>query len=337
MRFPVRAALAVLAFCAVPAALAEEGEGEQRRGVPEGSVVSLVVENDYFVRSDDNYTNGLRLEVVSAADRVHPWLRELAKFHPLIDLESTDLREGFTLSHAIYTPDDISLAVPPEDSHPYAGYLGLSGFASARSLKTERTLTVEIGLVGPAAGGEFVQANWHRLIDGEEPAGWDTQLGNELVFAVSGQRLQRFEGPRILGLQTDLISHAGATLGTLRTSASAGATLRIGTDLSSDFAPPRIRPALAPSSLFVPSSGIGGYIFAGFGGYLVGKDVFLDGNTFSDSRSVDKRHLTGDFQAGGVLRVASYRLSLTYVVRSEQFVGQQASDSFGAISLSYAF
>lgn len=303
----------------------------------EGSVLSVVIENDIFAGRDRNYTNGLRLEHVSPANKVNPWLRRVADAHPLIDLSRADLRQGFALSHTIYTPDDITDPDPPPGTRPYAGYLGFTGFATARTANVERTAVIEIGLVGPAAGGRFVQENWHRLIDGRLPRGWDTQLENELVFALSGHRLHRLAGPDLGGLETDAVLHAGAAIGTLRTNVSAGATVRIGLDLASDYAPPRIRPALAPSSIFAPGAPRGGYLFAGFGWYAVAQDIFLDGNTFTGSRSVERRGLVGDFQAGAALHFTRHRLAFTYVVRSEQFVGQDEADAFGAVSLSYAF
>lgn len=316
------------------------GQDDQTRApalIRQGSVVSLVVENDWFTGSDRDYTNGLRLEYVSAADDVNPWLHRIADAHPLIDLGGTQMRQGFALSHVIYTPEDITLADPPPDSHPYAGYLGATGFATARTGNVERTAIIEIGLVGPSAGGKFVQENWHRLLDGDIPRGWDTQLKDEIVFALSGQRLHRLEGPSLFGLQSDAVVHAGATLGTLRTDISGGATLRIGRDLSAEYAPPRLRPALAASGLFSPRERWGGYLFAGVGGYVVARDIFLDGNTWQDSRSVDKHALTGDFQAGFALYLYRQRIAFTYVRRTEQFAGRSEPHDFGAVSLSYAF
>ncbi|TGY87572.1 lipid A deacylase LpxR family protein [Marinicauda algicola] len=327
-------------IAALVAALVLAGAAHAQDAAPgprEGSVVSFVWENDWFAGSDRNYTNGLRAEYVSAANHVNPWLRRVAGLHPFIELEGTELRQGLALSHTIFTPDDITDPDPAPDAHPYAGYLGLAGFATARTGNVERTAMIEIGLVGPSAGGEFVQENWHRLLEGDDPKGWDTQLSDELVFALSGQRLHRFAGPEFLGLETDAVLHAGASLGTLRTDISAGASVRIGRDLRAEYAPPRLRPALAPSSLFTPGAPAGGYVFAGVGGYAVARDVFLDGNTWADSRSVDKHAFTGDLQAGLAVHFARHRFAFTWVRRSEQFAGQDIAHAFAAVSLSYAF
>ena len=64
------------------------------------------------------------------------------------------------------------------------------------------------------------------------------------------------------------------------------------------------------------------------------QNIFLDGNTFKDSHSVDKEPLVGDFQAGLVLTWKGYRLSFTSVHRTREFEGQESSTRYGAFSLS---
>ena len=78
-------------------------------------------------------------------------------------------------------------------------------------------------------------------------------------------------------------------------------TIRIGDDLPNNYGPPRIRPSLPGSDFFVNRDKLGWYLFAGFECRLVGRNIFLDGNTFSDSHSMDKRYLVGDFQTGVAL------------------------------------
>lgn len=330
-RRPGAFAAACLLLAGAPAAAQEVA--------PDGGrpVLSLIVENDLFGGTDRNYSNGLRLAWTSRANDVHPWLQQIARTQPWLELEGDELRQGAALEHLIFTPDDISLADPPADQRPYAGYLGAHAFAAARGETSERSLSVRLGIVGPSAGGEFVQVNWHQLIDGQEPLGWDAQLHDEIVFAVEGQRLERLAAlgdPR--GWSGDVIGHAGLSLGTLRTDLSLGATARFGFGLESDFAPPRIRPALAPSAVFRPSQPSGAYVFLGFGRYAVARDVFLDGNTFRDSRSVDRDAFVADAQAGVAAHFGRMRAAFTYVVRSEQFATQNGPDRFGAVSVTFA-
>ncbi|MGJ3230944.1 MAG: lipid A deacylase LpxR family protein [Oceanicaulis sp.] len=314
-----------------------DGRTDPPESTPEQGMVSVVVENDLFGGTDRNYTNGLRAEWVRPAEESPDWLRRAARLQPFVDLDGVTFRDGFAVSHTLYTPRDITLANPPADDHPYAAHLSFQWFATAAEPDAENTILIDVGVIGPSAGGEFIQEGWHQLIDGDEPNGWDYQLKNEIVFALAGQRVARHPGPSLGGLETDAVTHAGLTLGTLRTSISAGATLRAGFGLDQAFAPPRLRPAIGPSSLYRPCDGVAGYVFAGLGAYGVARDVFLDGNTFRNSRSVEKYAAVADLQAGVELHAGRYRAAFTYVLRTEQFKGQDGAQQFGAVSLSRAF
>jgi len=91
-----------------------------------------------------------------------------------------------------------------------------------------------------------------------------------------------------MGLDADVLPHFGGALGNVFTYGAAGVTLRIGSGLEDDFGPPRIRPSLPGSAYFLPGKGFNWYLFAGLEGRAVLYNIFLDGNTFTDSHSVDK-------------------------------------------------
>jgi hypothetical protein len=65
--------------------------------------------------------------------------------------------------------------------------------------------------------------------------------------------------------------------------------------------------------------------------------IFLDGNSFRDSRSVDKEPLVGDLQFGIVLTWRDMRLSYTHALRTREFETQGEADDFGAFSLSMLY
>ena len=67
------------------------------------------------------------------------------------------------------------------------------------------------------------------------------------------------------------------------------------------------------------------------------RNIFLDGNTFVDSHSVDKEPFVGDFQAGISFTFGDARLSYTYIVRTQEFDKQDQPDQFGSFNLSYRF
>ena len=67
---------------------------------------------------------------------------------------------------------------------------------------------------------------------------------------------------------------------------------------------------------------------------MVVRNIFLDGNTFTDSHRVDKKGFVGDFHSGLVLAYSCFRVAVTEVFRSEEFENQKERDEFGAISIS---
>ncbi|MCR6645696.1 MAG: lipid A deacylase LpxR family protein [Terricaulis sp.] len=75
-------------------------------------------------------------------------------------------------------------------------------------------------------------------------------------------------------------------------------------------------------------------IFAGVQGRAVARNLFLDGNTWEDSASVERKPFVADFQTGLSVSAGDWRLAYTYVWRTEEFETQRARQDFGALALS---
>lgn len=302
-------------------------------------VWSVTSENDLFGGTDRNYTNGIRIERMSPANHVSPVLQWAGEKLPFIDLRRKRLRQGFALSHAIFTPEDITVTDPDPADRPYAGWLYMSATAIASDDHIQDVVQLNLGIVGPSAAGEYVQTRWHDLINYQKPMGWDHQLKDEPGVELIVQRMAMFDGPKLpLGLETDFGAYGGGALGNVRTYAGTGIVGRIGWDLESDFGPPRIRPALTGAGTFSPAQPIGAYLFAGLDGRFVLRDMFLDGNAWRDSpRVFDRNKLVGDIQAGAAIHFSSVQLAFTYVHRTEEFARQDGAQRFGAVSVSIAY
>src|SRR5262249_24365683 len=108
-------------------------------------------------------------------------------------------------------------------------------------------------------------------------------------------------------------------------------------DLPVDYGPPRVRPSIAGTDFFVPETSFGWYLFFGTEGRVVARNIFLDGNTFTDSHHVDKKYLIGDLQGGLALTFQNARLAYTIVRRSKEFETQEGGNTFGALTLSLKF
>jgi hypothetical protein len=191
-------------------------------------------------------------------------------------------------------------------------------------------------MVGPSAQGEEAQRGIHQWLGAPDPQGWDSQLEDEFAFAVSYDRrwrALRVFGDFLGGLEADLTPSAGASLGTLRTEARVGLAARIGQRIDSDYGPPRVRPSLAGVEHF-RGGPLSWSVFAGVQGRAVGRNLFLDGNTFEDSASVDRNPFVLDMQTGISISAGSVRLAYTYVWRTEEFETQPTRQDFGALALS---
>lgn len=327
-RSAAAAATAILALAAIPASGSE---------APKSGTVNFVLENDIFYNNDRDYTNGVAVIVVPKESAPPSWALDVARALPWFPREGT-VRHGYAFGQNMYTPLDISLVDPPRTDRPYAGWL----YATvALGVETERQLdkfALSVGVVGPASLAEQTQKRVHKWTGSTDPRGWDTQLRNEPGIVLTYQRGWRtLSGAAPGGLDFDLTTHFGGALGNIYTYANTGLTLRYGRNLSNDYGPPRIQPSAPSSSFFAPAEKFGWYLFAGVEGRAVARNIFLDGNTFRDSRSVDKEPLIGDLHFGITFAWQDVRLSYTHVALTREFKGQVGKSEFGAVSLSISY
>lgn len=346
---PAAAAVAAasLVFAAVPAHGATTCPRTAPVGVPD--VVTLSIENDKVVGTDRNFTNGVRLSWLSAANDVPGWACRVAEAVPFLLDPGGLYHVGFAAGHNIYTPADTSRSDLIVDDRPYAawlyaGVIFVSDTGPTRDktrTATLETLEIDLGIVGPSAQGRWVQNEYHRLLGVDAANGWDNQLEDEPGIMIAYERKWRNWRPlsetRFGLLGVDAIPHVSGSLGNVYTYAGLGGVVRLGQGLEDDYGPPRIRPSLPGSAYFRNPGGFSWYIFAGAEGRVVVRDIFLDGNTFRDSHSVDKEPLVGELQFGLAILVGGVRLSYTHVMRSREFEGQDDAHQFGALGMSVRF
>lgn len=300
----------------------------------------VLSENDSYLllgpASDRYYTNGVRFGWTSAEGNLPGFVAWLDNGLGAL-LGPANSRWGIGLGQNIYTPVDIRLREPDPRDRPYAGYLYANLTLDRRTWTTLDRFEFQAGVVGPSSLGRQSQDIVHQILGTRQARGWRYELHDEPVLNVNAERIWRFPVANLPGgLGVDALPNLGAMLGTVRVSASAGARVRIGQGLERDFGVPRIRPAIADAPAPV-GEGFGWYLFGGVGGSVVGRDLFLDGNTYRDSRSADHRTFVGDVEVGAAVFWHNVRLSYTQVWRSKEFVAQSKEFTFGALSLSFAF
>lgn len=325
---------ATAAIVAAPGQMlhADEGEGQQ--------IISLQLENDlFFGFTDQEYTNGFRLNYIYAPDKVPSAVEDVLSWIPFFP-KGEEKRFSLAVGQNIYTPSDIEVAQLLQDDRAYAGYLYL-GFGVASQSDTHLdVLELDIGVVGPAALGEPVQRFVHEYIsDSPEPLGWDNQLKNEPAIVMHYQRLWHPAKAReVLGAKWDFSPHVGLSVGTVFNQASVGGTVRLGTDLGRDVgAPPRIQPNLPGNDRYRLDEQDAFYVFMGAEARAVASNIFLDGGVFRSGQSVDRNVLTGEIYFGAVLFVNDWKLTYTQVFRTDEYSTQQGGNSYGGFMLARQF
>ena len=322
------------------------------------NIFTLQVENDVFNRigrSDRDYTNGIRFGWLSPAlpdlpDSIAA-LTTIPTFFGEGPVSSVTRRVGISIGQNLYTPADTEAYFPIYNDRPYAGWLyasfALQSTYKRHDPKTNRedpvrldTIQLDLGLVGPASGGELAQNNFHKLIGVPPANGWANQLYNEPTIGLTFERRWRtnhgviFDDPRF---EYDLVPRLGVSVGNAATYGSVGGTLRIGKELRNDFGPARARPALPGSEGFI-GEGFGWYFFVGVGAEAVARNMFLDGNTAGNNIvHVTHRPFVGEAQAGITVLVRGARISYTQVLRSPEFFERNRWDQFGSISVTFRY
>jgi hypothetical protein len=323
--------------------------------------VIVLEENDsLFFNSDKHYTQGLRISYLGPelaknrlSDAVFSLLGHIPFFFAPLPPDVGENKRQVSLfgGQSIFTPKNRYLVPPDPHDRPYAGWAyGGASLMQETALRSEadgqplgmlENAELDIGLVGPGAIGKKVQNDFHQLIGVPQWQGWSSQLQNEPGIVLSYERLwrQRLLGDNTLGV--DLVPQVGASVGNIFSYGEAGALLRIGRGLLADYGPVRVRPALSGTDYFDPGGlddGRGFYYFAGVQGRAVGRNIFLEGNSFRPSPSVPKKTLVGDVQGGFAVQLKVWlRLDVSVSLRSEEFRGQRSPDDICIAALVFTW
>lgn len=191
------------------------------REPPAQHYVRLGYENDYFTATDKLYTQGITLELV------HPWLRRLPTSHLLLNPQGYTMQYGLAVQHNAYTANKIEDPDIRRGEHSFAAALMVQHSALAQSSNKIHRLasTISFGLLGPSAGGEWMQRTIHKAINGIQPQGWKNELQDDLIlnYKVSYERrlLSWDRFIRVTGLSV-------AELGTLSSRIGLGGTFMVG-------------------------------------------------------------------------------------------------------------
>ncbi len=310
------------------------------------SIFTITYENDVFFNVDRRYTNGERFSWIGKEQDIPKFMvpvidNVLKPITTVIPQFPTGgkIRVGYSFGQSMFSPDDIRVRTLIKDDRPYAGWLYGSVGVTYETDNELNFVELTAGMLGPASLAEETQKFIHKNItNSPEPKGWDNQLKNEpglmLTYERKWKSLLEFSP---FGVGVDFTPHAGVTLGNIITQGTLGGTFRIGYDLPADYGPPRVRPSISGSDFFEPNNKFSWYFFAGAEGRGVARNIFLDGNTFTESHHVERIPFVADAQIGVAMIYSKARIAYTHVFRSQEYKGQDSADQFGAITVSFRF
>lgn len=312
---------------------------------------NLYFENDLFAETDQNYTNGIRFALVSPdlkdfkSEKLNPWLDAVSEKLDFLHPESqgcTTCGERnnnivFSIGQTMFTPTTIDATELLEDERPYAGWLFLGLAFHSRSELSMNSFELQTGIVGPSARGKEAQDWVHDVRGFDRFLGWHNQLRDEIgINVIYEHKRKHFLYESDTNLSSDVIGHAGWSLGNVATYANLGAELRFGRNIPNDFGTSAVRSGgdnSAPYSNWQRSHDWGLHGFVSFDARLVARDIFLDGNTFKSSHSVDKETFVVDAAIGLSFTYDYLKVSYAHIFRTKEFEGQPHPHNYGSLSI----
>ena len=300
------------------------------------SQTNLYFENDFFASQDRYYTVGLQYSLTFKIDSMVTGQLKL----PFTALPK-DRYISWSIAQKIFIPADKKATELLVDDRPYAGWLYISSVFQQIEPMFRNALELQIGVVGPGAKGEEVMNYFHEIIGNDPANGWQHQLSNELGLLLAYEHQQRYNKSDIFaGGQMEMFSHLAVSLGNVYTFLSAGGQVRIGKNLPDDFGISRMRPGGERRLPVSDRAGLNDwrfYLYAEVDGRVVLRNIFLDGNTFRESHSVEKIPFVVQLAAGWVLSYKNVEFSYSHVITSKEFSNQPDPHQYASLVFSWSF
>jgi lipid A 3-O-deacylase len=328
---------------------------EPVKGDPKGQWI-IQEENDSLATTDEAYTQGLRVSFAYDIECESRWINSIgknireSKFGDLININDHrkfEMRSTLGLGQHLFSPIDISVKELIPNDRPYGAYLYTSFlydftedpfndygkyshtyFNGYLFGQTQHSIELQLGWIGPNAGGKWAQSTVHKLIDATKPMGWSNQLPNEPAFFAEYTKRHRIAHlTDEEQVNFDITPSTSLALGTVQDYASIGFIARYGKNLSG-FHTDGLSPVAQVDDILNEIDAICGlkifvecYAFIGAETRFIAHNIFLDGSLFQNSHSVDKKQVVTDLSTGFRLRFPwrSLTLDYSYIKRSNEF------------------
>ena len=300
---------------------------------------NLYFENDIFAATDHQYTSGVEFNLIYHVEDPSSLVYGLL----FLDYGKVDTYISFSLVNQIFTPLDINKTELIVDDRPYAGWTFFEAGIHKSSKDHLRSMYLQVGIIGPAAKGEEIQNAIHRMTDSDPARGWDNQLGNELGINLRYVHKWRFMPPEIIGTESAFIPYVEADFGNISIQATAGIAMRFGWNIPKDYGVSTVDTggedgipiydefAAMRKQRWSFSFNLSGAVSG------VVRDIFLDGNTFKESHSVEKEPFVGYLGFGFSARYANFMVEFIQMRNTRKFKLEEDTHGVGTIVASWLF
>jgi len=280
------------------------------------NMVNVSFENDILYYHDRYYTHGTRILYVKEGS--YKWFENL---YP-----NKNSQSGYSVAQYMYTPSDLKATEFLPEDRPYGGWLYGGYSLIAYDSKELDFWELDIGTTGKSSYSDETQIWMHKQFGAQHPNGWKYQIRDELGADLIYQKKYKIKKDYY-----DIIPNYGACVGNIYDYLNCGSTFRIGYRLPDDFGTYHMEPTTREKKKFYS------YVFTSVDGKCMMRNIFLDGNTFKESPSVEKNNVIFSLSLGACVYFCGNEIIYMYNYKSDEFKAQEYDTEFSSLYLSRYF
>jgi hypothetical protein len=290
------------------------------------------------IGTDKNYTEAWRLGIEKNY-RIWP-LRWLGRRHECADQpavaadpDSACVATGFFFGQQFYTPDDITVEALIPNDRPYAGWL--YGGLIYRELTGNGAAITELtfGVTGRPSLSEPVQKRWHKIVNADDPRGWDNQLSSRAGVILSHERRVALDADESASNWLEVVPYFGFSAGNIVTWAYSGTQLKVGWNISRDWTQHGIRPRIGRDRQLIVPKDLELYLIVDTEARVIGYNYFLDA---AKRHSLARHKLVADGGIGLGFRYKRFSASYRTVFIGPEYDGAKIH-TYRALRIGVAF
>jgi len=299
---------------------------------------SFYFENDIYTKTDGGYTAGERFSFLYLINDEYSIYDTVFS-----NMQKTDKYFTLALSNQIFTPTDTEETDLIVDDRPYAGWTYLEFGIHKSSKNNLRSLNLKVGAIGKISMSQEIQNGFHEIIGNSDVKGWGNQLNNELGVNLKYTHKLLYDLDTKGNFESSIIPFVSAELGNVAINTTVGANARFGWNIPRDFGVSSIDIGADPG---IPIYGeyennkktLWSFsINLNIAGSVVARDIFLDGNTFSDSHSVEKENFVYYTGIGFTYRYKNFVFDFIEIYNSKKFKLEDGGHGVGTLVCSWVF